>query len=84
MQEGYVSLGFEKNDDMAINVALLNKICTTPGAPGFEQRIRSLVLDEIKDLAGTTGDGIVETFNKPSSADSQTNSVADPIAKSRS
>lgn len=35
----------------AINVALLKKICETPGAPGFEQRIRTLVLQEIKGLA---------------------------------
>lgn len=36
---------------MAINVDLLNKICTIPGAPGFEKRIRDFVLEEIKDLA---------------------------------
>ncbi|MDG1657306.1 MAG: M42 family metallopeptidase [Crocinitomicaceae bacterium] len=36
---------------MPINVDLLNKICTTPGAPGFEQEIRTLVLNEIRDLA---------------------------------
>ena len=35
---------------MAINTALLNKICTTPGAPGFEKEIRALVLKEIKGL----------------------------------
>lgn len=35
---------------MSINTALLNKICTTPGAPGFEQQIRSVVLEEIKGL----------------------------------
>ncbi len=35
---------------MSINTTLLNKICTTPGAPGFEQQIRSLVLEEIKGL----------------------------------
>jgi putative aminopeptidase FrvX len=35
---------------MALNIELLKKICTTPGAPGFEQKVRSLVLDEIKDL----------------------------------
>ena len=27
---------------MAINTELLNKICTTPGAPGFEQKVREL------------------------------------------
>jgi endoglucanase len=36
---------------MSINTELLNIICTTPGAPGFEKRIRDLVLKEIKDLA---------------------------------
>ncbi|MEK7257396.1 MAG: M42 family metallopeptidase [Bacteroidota bacterium] len=34
-----------------INVPLLKRISETPGAPGFEQRIRALVLEEIKDLA---------------------------------
>ncbi len=33
-----------------IDVALLKKICETAGAPGFEQRIRKLVLEQIKDL----------------------------------
>ncbi len=33
-----------------INVSLLKKICETPGAPGFEQRIRELVLAEVKPL----------------------------------
>lgn len=35
---------------MAINIELLNKICTIPGAPGFEKRIRDFVLSEIKGL----------------------------------
>jgi endoglucanase len=35
---------------MAINTSLLKEICTTPGAPGFEQPIRALVLNELKDL----------------------------------
>ena len=34
-----------------IDVALLKKICETPGAPGFEQRIRALVLEEVQSLA---------------------------------
>lgn len=34
-----------------INVQLLKAICETPGAPGFEQRIRELVLQEVKALA---------------------------------
>ncbi|MDX1666484.1 MAG: M42 family metallopeptidase [Saprospiraceae bacterium] len=33
-----------------INVELLKKICETPGAPGFEQRIRALVIREIESL----------------------------------
>jgi len=33
---------------MAINVELLSKICQTPGAPGFEQKIRELVIEEVK------------------------------------
>lgn len=33
-----------------INVELLRKICEVPGAPGFEQRIRELVLDEVTPL----------------------------------
>lgn len=36
---------------MSINTALLKTICTTPGAPGFEQKIRALVLKEIEGLA---------------------------------
>ena len=35
---------------MAINTALLNKICTTPGAPGFEQKVRELVIKEVTPL----------------------------------
>lgn len=33
-----------------IDTQLLNKICTTPGAPGFEQKVRELVINEVKDL----------------------------------
>lgn len=33
-----------------MNIDLLNKICTTPGAPGFEQQVRELVIQEVKDL----------------------------------
>ncbi|MCW1884983.1 M42 family metallopeptidase [Luteolibacter flavescens] len=36
---------------MAIDVALLSRICEAPGAPGFEKLIRELVLKEIKGLA---------------------------------
>lgn len=34
-----------------INVSLLKKICEIPGAPGFEQRIRRFVIDEVTPLA---------------------------------
>lgn len=33
-----------------IDLPLLKKICETPGAPGFEQKIRNLVMQEIKPL----------------------------------
>lgn len=33
-----------------VNVNLLKKICVTPGAPGYEQRIRELVLKEVTPL----------------------------------
>lgn len=36
---------------MAIDVDLLAKVCKAPGAPGFETRIRNLVLEEIEGLA---------------------------------
>ena len=35
---------------MSINTELLNKICTTPGTSGLEQRIRAVVLEELKGL----------------------------------
>lgn len=35
---------------MSLNIDLLAKICKTPGAPGFEQRVRELVLNELKGL----------------------------------
>ncbi len=34
-----------------IDVTLLSTICEAPGAPGFEQKIREVVLKEIKSLA---------------------------------
>ena len=39
---------------------------------------------EIKDLAGTTGDGIVETVNEPSSADDSASNASGSDAKMRS
>lgn len=35
---------------MSINVDLLKRTCEVAGAPGFEGRVRALVLEEIKDL----------------------------------
>ncbi|MFK7785796.1 MAG: M42 family metallopeptidase [Crocinitomicaceae bacterium] len=35
---------------MAIDTSLLSVICTTPGAPGFEQRVRELVIKEVTPL----------------------------------
>ena len=35
---------------MSLNISLLKEICETPGAPGFEQRIRSVVLRELSKL----------------------------------
>ena len=36
---------------MAIDVQLLARVCEAPGAPGFETRIRNLVLEELEGLA---------------------------------
>ena len=36
---------------MAIDVELLSRICKEPGAPGFETRIRNVVLEELDGLA---------------------------------
>ncbi|MDG1146087.1 MAG: M42 family metallopeptidase [Flavobacteriales bacterium] len=33
-----------------INVPLLASICETAGAPGFEQRVRTLVIEQLKDV----------------------------------
>lgn len=35
---------------MALNIKLLAEICETPGAPGYEQPIREVVLRELKSL----------------------------------
>ncbi len=35
---------------MALNIKLLSEICETPGAPGYEQPIREVVLRELKSL----------------------------------
>ena len=36
---------------MPIDVSLLSRICEAPGAPGFERKIRHLVLAELEGLA---------------------------------
>ncbi|MCB9231702.1 MAG: M42 family metallopeptidase [Bacteroidia bacterium] len=36
---------------MSLNIPLLKTICETPGAPGHEERVRKLVLQEIEGLA---------------------------------
>lgn len=41
-----------------VNIPLLKKICETPGAPGYEQRIRELVLKEVKGLGEVTVDNM--------------------------
>ncbi len=33
-----------------INIALLKKICETPGAPGFEARIREVIIEQVTPL----------------------------------
>ena len=33
---------------MSININLLSEICRTPGAPGFEQKVRELVIKEVE------------------------------------
>jgi len=43
---------------MSINVELLKEICKTPGAPGFEQKVRELVIKEVSPFADS-----VETDN---------------------
>ena len=35
---------------MALDIPLLKKICEIAGAPGFEKRIRDLILEEIRDI----------------------------------
>jgi len=35
---------------MSINVALLKKICETPGVPGHEQKVRELITKELKGV----------------------------------
>lgn len=34
-----------------VDIKLLNTICKTPGAPGFEKPIRDFIIDQVKELA---------------------------------
>ena len=36
---------------MSVNVDLLARVCEAPGAPGYEKKIREVVLAELKGLA---------------------------------
>ncbi|MEQ8926414.1 MAG: M20/M25/M40 family metallo-hydrolase [Fulvivirga sp.] len=38
---------------MAINVKLLKKICEAPGVPGYESKIRRIIIDEVTPLVDT-------------------------------
>ncbi len=35
---------------MNLNIRLLSQICETPGAPGYEKRIRNFIMEEVKEL----------------------------------
>ncbi|UII29166.1 M42 family metallopeptidase [Fulvivirga maritima] len=35
---------------MSVDVALLKKICEAPGAPGYESRVRNLIIEEVTPL----------------------------------
>lgn len=52
MPQSYASklLPSVKIKNMSINTDLLNIICTTPGAPGFEKKIRDFVIKEVEPL----------------------------------
>lgn len=64
---------------MEINVALLKEICEVPGVPGFEQRIREVVLREVTplvDAVRTDRMGNVIAVRKGSAAQPQKVMVA--------
>lgn len=57
---------------MAINVNLLKKICEAPGVPGYESKIRNLIIEEVKDLVdelSVDNMGNVITIKKGKSSD---------------
>jgi tetrahedral aminopeptidase len=39
--------------EMSLDIPLLKKICETPGAPGYEKRIRDLIIKEVTPLVDT-------------------------------
>ena len=45
----YIKQGIEIK--MSINISLLKKICEAPGAPGYESKIRKIILKEVESLA---------------------------------
>jgi len=45
-----VTNNIPKSIPMSLNIPLLKKICETPGAPGYEKRIRDLVIEEVRPL----------------------------------
>lgn len=50
-----------------MNIELLSKICKAPGAPGFEQKIREMVINEVSSLVdsvSTDNMGNVTAFKK--------------------
>ena len=56
-----------KKKKMTINLKLLAEICEAPGAPGFEQKIREIVLREVTPLVDhvyTDNMGNVTTIKK--------------------
>ncbi len=64
---------------MSINIPLLARICEAPGAPGYERKIRELVLSELKGLADeirTDNMGNVIALKKGRSSDKKTMAAA--------
>lgn len=63
---------------MKINIPLLKKICETPGAPGYEQKIRAFIIDQINPYAKVSLDhmGNVTAFVKGKSSQKKIMSAA--------
>ena len=45
--DAFLNLAPQKTNHMSINVALLKKICETPGVPGHEQKVRELITKQL-------------------------------------